>query len=56
MGGWHYCLNGHKFEQSLEDGEGQGSLVCYSTWDHKEQDMTQQLNNIKYTEYVSPEK
>ena len=31
MGGWHYCLNGHKFEQSLEDGEGQGSLVCYST-------------------------
>ena len=23
-------LNGHEFKQSLGDGEGQGSLVCYS--------------------------
>ena len=23
MVGWHYQLNGHEFEQTLEDGEGQ---------------------------------
>ena len=31
------CLNGHKFEQAVEDGEGQGSLVCCCRpWDCKE--------------------
>ena len=30
--GWHQWLNGHEFEQSLGDSEGQGSLVCYSPW------------------------
>ena len=29
MVGWHHQLNGHEFEQSLGDGEGQGSLVCF---------------------------
>ena len=29
---WHHRLSGHKFEQCLEDGEGQGSLVCCSPW------------------------
>ena len=28
MAGWHHRLNGHKFEQALGDGEGQGSLAC----------------------------
>ena len=32
--GWHHWLNGHKFEQSLGDGEGQGSLSCYSPCMH----------------------
>ena len=32
MVGWHHCLDGHEFEQALGDGEGQGSLVCYSLW------------------------
>ena len=36
MVGWHHRLLGHEFEQSLEDGEGQGSLVCCSPWSHKE--------------------
>ena len=31
-------LNGHEFEQTLGDGEGQGSLVCCSPWDRKELD------------------
>ena len=30
MAGWHHRLNGHKFEQALGDGEGQGSLACCS--------------------------
>ena len=25
MVGWHHRLNGHEFEQALEDSEGQGS-------------------------------
>ena len=29
---WHHWLNGHEFEQSLGDGEGQGSLVYCSLW------------------------
>ena len=28
--GWHHWLNGHKFEQSLEDTAGQGILACCS--------------------------
>ena len=32
MVGWHHWLNGHEFEQAPGDGEGQGSLVCYSPW------------------------
>ena len=27
---WHHQLNGYKFEQTLGDSEGQGSLVCSS--------------------------
>ena len=28
MVGWHHQLNGHEFEQTPEDSEGQGSLAC----------------------------
>ena len=45
MIGWHHLLNGHEFEQTLVDSEGQGSLACGSPWGHKESDMTEQLNN-----------
>ena len=45
MVGWHHQLNGHKFEQTLGDGEGQGSLACCSPWDCKELDMTERLNS-----------
>ena len=40
MVGWYHQLNGHKFEQAPEDGEGEGSLACCSPWGHKEVDMT----------------
>ena len=29
---WHHRLNGHEFEKTLADGEGQGSLVCCCPW------------------------
>ena len=41
---WHHQLDGHEFEQTPDDGEGQRSLVCCSSWGHKESDTTQQLN------------
>ena len=40
MVGWHHCLNGHEFEQTLGDSEGQGSLACRSSWGCQESDMT----------------
>ena len=45
MVGWHCSFNGHEFEQTLGHGEGQGSLVCCSSWGHKESDMTEWLNS-----------
>ena len=36
----NYQFNGHEFEQTLGDGEGQRSLARCSPWDHKELDMT----------------
>ena len=45
MVGWHHRHNGHEFEQTPGDSEGQGSLACYSPWDHKELDTTEWVNN-----------
>ena len=45
MVGWHHRLNGHEFEQTLGDGERQGSLKCCSPWGCKELDITWQLKN-----------
>ena len=38
---WHHQLNGHEFEQTLRDREGQGSLVYCSPWGRKESDTTE---------------
>ena len=43
MVGWHHRLNGHEFEQTLGDCEGQGSLECCSPWGRKESDTTERL-------------
>ena len=55
MVGWHHWLNGHEFEQTLGDGEGQGSLACCSSWGSKESDTTEQLNNNQYEIKVTQE-
>ena len=47
--GWHHQLNGHEFEQTQGDSEGQGSLACSSPWSCKESDTTQWLNKTKQT-------
>ena len=44
MVGWHHPLNGHEFEQTPGDCEGQGSLECCSPWGRKESDTTEWLN------------
>ena len=47
MAGWHHRLNGHEFEWTLGDGDGQGGLVCCNSWGCKESDMTERLNWIE---------
>ena len=38
MVGWHHRFNGHELGQTPGNGEGQGSLVCCSSWDQEELD------------------
>ena len=40
-----------RFEQALENGKGQGTLVCSSPWVPKELDMTEKVNN-KYNKSI----
>ena len=50
MVGWHRWLNGHEFEETLGDGEGQGSLVGCSPWGCRvglDWVTKQQINHIK---------
>ena len=37
---WLDGINGCELGQTLEDGEGQETLSCCSSWGHKELDMT----------------
>ena len=43
MAGWHHQLDGHEFEQTMGNNEGQGSLACSSPWGCKESDTTELL-------------
>ena len=40
MVGWHHLLNGHEFEQTPGDSEGQRSLANCSPWNSKELNTT----------------
>ena len=55
MLGWHYQLKGYEFEQTLGDGEGQGSLACCNPWGHKELTwLSDWTTNIKISQiYIS---
>ena len=49
MVGQHHQLDRHDFEQTLGDGERQGSMVCCSPWGHRELDTTKWLStSLKY--------
>ena len=41
---WHHQLNGHGFGWTPGFDDGQGSLVCCSSWGHKESDTTELMN------------
>ena len=41
MAGWHHRLDGHKFEQTSGDSEGQRSLASCSSWSCRESGTTQ---------------
>ena len=43
---WHHRLDGHEFEQTPGDSEGQGSLAYCSSCDRQELDMTEQQNKV----------
>ena len=45
MAGWHHRLNGHEFEQTAGDGDGQGGLVCCGPWGRNVLDTTERLNS-----------
>ena len=47
MVGRHHRLNGHEFEQTLGDSEGQVSLACCSPWGHKDLVTEQEHSNTK---------
>ena len=38
---WPHRLNGHELEQASGDGEGWGSLACFSRRGHKESDTSE---------------
>ena len=48
MVGWHHQLKGPKFEQAQGEGEGQGSLACYSPWGCKELDILTEQHSSQY--------
>ena len=44
MAGWHHRLDRRESEWTLGVGDGQGGLVCFSSWGCKESDTTERLN------------
>ena len=48
MVGWHHRLNGHEFEQTLGENEGEGGLECCSPWGHKKSDTIEWMSNNKW--------
>ena len=53
MIGWHHPLSGHEFKQTLGDDEGQRSLACCSTWDHRVRHNLSSEQQTFFTQTVS---
>ena len=43
MAGRQHRLDGHGFGCTPGVGDGQGGMVCYGSWGHKESDTTEGL-------------
>ena len=56
MVGRHHPLNGHEFEQTPGDSEGEGSLACCSLWGRKELYMNERLNHKNLLYYWTKNK
>ena len=54
MAGWHHRLDGREFEWTPGVDDGQGGLVCCSSWGHKESDTTERLNwtELNWTVFI----
>ena len=52
MVGRHHWPNGHESEHTPGNSKGQGSLAYCSSWDHKELDTTERLNNKNKMYYI----
>ena len=48
MVGWHHQLNGHEFDQTPGDGEGQGNLALCGPWGRKELDTTRAVKRRQH--------
>ena len=46
MVGWHHRLNGHGFGWTQGVDDGQGGMVCRSSWGCKELDTTERLTEL----------
>ena len=44
MVGWHHRLDAHGSGWTLGVDDGQGDLMYYRSWGHKELDTTERLN------------
>ena len=53
MAGWHHWLNGRESEWTPGVGDGQGSLVCCSSWGCRESDTTEWLHSLKFRRYTN---
>ena len=54
MIGWHPRRNGNELGQTSGNVRDKEALACCSPWDHKESDLTWQLNNEQQHLSLSP--
>ena len=52
MAAWHHWLDGSESEWTPGVGDGQGDLVCWDSWGHKESDTTEWLKWTDWTELL----
>ena len=53
MVGWHHQLDGHGFGWTPGVFDGQGGLVCWGSWGHKESNTTELWNELNWNNQAS---